>query len=66
MISFALSGKSILNYYLSMIRHASEIKKLKEVTTAAEKMRREKWIEQKTKEIKVQENCLSDIRCRCQ
>lgn len=34
-------------------RHAVELKKLQEKMLAAEKVRREKWLDEKTKKIKV-------------
>lgn len=37
---------------IALISHAVELKKQKEVGEAAEKLRREKWIHEKTQEIK--------------
>ena len=45
-------GLSTRNIFLS-ISHAVELKKQKEVMEAAEKLRREKWIQEKTMQIKV-------------
>lgn len=52
-----LEMKQVENKYQSKIKlmqdaHAVELKKMKEVFTAAEKLRREKWIDDKTRTIK--------------
>lgn len=42
----------IINFYL-LFRHGVEVTKIKDMTEAAEKIRRERWIDDKTKKIKV-------------
>ena len=44
-----------LNFYkhFNNYRHDVELRKVKEVQAAAEKLRRERWIDEKTKKIKV-------------
>lgn len=56
-------------------RHDRELAKVKEMITAQERVKREKWIEEKTKKIKVREAmvrrlspfavCLSSMDCFC-
>ena len=42
---------NFLSVYVT--RHETEMRKLKDIHAAAEKLRREKWIDEKTKKIKV-------------
>ena len=42
-----------VNVFVFFGRHNSELQKVKDVQAAAEKIRREKWIDEKTKKIKV-------------
>jgi 5-azacytidine-induced protein 1 len=50
-----LPGCELLNWnsFFFLYSHGVEIRKLKEVQAAAEKLRREKWMDEKTKKIKV-------------
>lgn len=43
----------LIDVCCSFSRHDIEMRKLKEVHAAAEKLRREKWMDEKTKKIKV-------------
>ena len=48
--------------------HTTELQKVKDVQAAAEKIRREKWIDEKTKKIKVWVNTRligNDWECHC-
>ena len=45
---------SVQNMLSVIFSHTVELKKVQEVHAAAEKLRREKWIDEKTKKIKVQ------------
>ena len=44
---------NVNHFWIISLRHAIDIQKIKDMHEAAEKLRRERWIQDKTKKIKV-------------
>lgn len=53
-IGFLVENCDKYTYFQNLLcSHAAELKKLKELHAATEKLRREKWVKEETKRIKV-------------